>query len=108
MSADTHAIEGLLLQREIEAFYTREAELLDDRRFDDWLATSVIAGDIDTLLNYRSSAPEPDRSHPYPAEHLLPLFVTLGAAGHHVHASQIHRGFMFAVLSMAALRFDSS
>jgi 3-phenylpropionate/cinnamic acid dioxygenase small subunit len=27
----------LLLQREVEAFYTREAELLDDRRFTEWL-----------------------------------------------------------------------
>ncbi len=27
----------LLLQREIEAFYTREAELLDERRFAEWL-----------------------------------------------------------------------
>ncbi len=30
-------IEALLLQREIEAFYYREAELLDDRRFEEWL-----------------------------------------------------------------------
>jgi 3-phenylpropionate/cinnamic acid dioxygenase small subunit len=27
----------LLLQREVEAFYTREAELLDERRFTEWL-----------------------------------------------------------------------
>lgn len=30
-------IEALLLQREIEAFYYLEAELLDDRRFEEWL-----------------------------------------------------------------------
>jgi 3-phenylpropionate/cinnamic acid dioxygenase small subunit len=27
----------LLLQREVEAFYTLEAELLDERRFTEWL-----------------------------------------------------------------------
>jgi 3-phenylpropionate/cinnamic acid dioxygenase small subunit len=31
------AIAQLLLQREVEAFYTREGELLDDRRFAEWL-----------------------------------------------------------------------
>jgi len=37
MSARETAIDALLLQREIEAFYYHEAELLDDRRFDAWL-----------------------------------------------------------------------
>ncbi len=37
MSARESAIDALLLQREIEAFYFHEAELLDDRRFDAWL-----------------------------------------------------------------------
>ena len=37
MSTDARAVEALLLQREIEAFYAFEAELLDDRRFDEWL-----------------------------------------------------------------------
>lgn len=34
---DEAQLARLLLQREIEAFYTREAELLDDRRFTEWL-----------------------------------------------------------------------
>lgn len=37
-------LEALLLQREIEAFYYLEAELLDDRRFDEWL--DLLAEDI--------------------------------------------------------------
>ena len=32
------AINRLLLQREVEAFLYREANLLDDRRYDEWLA----------------------------------------------------------------------
>ena len=38
MSATSAAIASLLLQREIEEFFYAEAELLDARRFDDWLA----------------------------------------------------------------------
>ena len=38
------AIEALLLQREIEAFYYQEAELLDERRFEEWL--DMLAEDI--------------------------------------------------------------
>ncbi|HAD25778.1 MAG TPA: 3-phenylpropionate dioxygenase [Alphaproteobacteria bacterium] len=37
-------LEALLLQREIEAFYYLEAELLDDRRFEEWL--DLLAEDI--------------------------------------------------------------
>lgn len=37
MSARESAIDALLLHREIEAFYTHEAGLLDDRRFEEWL-----------------------------------------------------------------------
>lgn len=32
------AVAGLLLLREVEAFLVREAGLLDDRRFEDWIA----------------------------------------------------------------------
>jgi 3-phenylpropionate/cinnamic acid dioxygenase small subunit len=32
------ALDALLLQAEIENFFSTEAELLDERRFDDWLA----------------------------------------------------------------------
>jgi 3-phenylpropionate/cinnamic acid dioxygenase small subunit len=38
VSADAAALARLLLQREIEEFLYGEAELLDARRFDEWLA----------------------------------------------------------------------
>ncbi|MDO9459076.1 MAG: 3-phenylpropionate/cinnamic acid dioxygenase subunit beta [Alphaproteobacteria bacterium] len=44
MSARESAIDALLLQREIEAFYYFEAELLDDRRYGEWL--DLLADDI--------------------------------------------------------------
>ena len=37
MSTRESAIDALLLQREIETFYYVEAELLDERRFEEWL-----------------------------------------------------------------------
>ena len=42
MSADAAALARLLLQREIEEFLYNEAELLDARRFEDWLAQSAV------------------------------------------------------------------
>ena len=39
------AIERLLFEREIEKFLYREAELLDDRRFNDWIELIAVVGD---------------------------------------------------------------
>jgi 3-phenylpropionate/cinnamic acid dioxygenase small subunit len=47
MSVDATQEAGLaqlLLQREVEAFYTKEVELLDDRRFTEWL--DLFADDV--------------------------------------------------------------
>lgn len=43
-AASEDQLAQLLLQREVEAFYTREAELLDDRRFTAWL--DLLAEDV--------------------------------------------------------------
>lgn len=51
MSVDESAIEALLLQREIEGFYTHEATLLDERRFDDWL--ELLTEDITYFMPLR-------------------------------------------------------
>jgi len=48
--------------------------------FQDWFHERLQAGDIDALLDYRRRAPHAERAHPSD-EHLLPLFVALGAAG---------------------------
>ena len=58
--------------------------------FTDWLNEKVTAGQIDELIRYRSLAPYAVENHPT-EEHLLPLFIALGAgngvAGRRVHAS---------------------
>ena len=51
MSAPESAIAALLLQREIEAFYYHEAELLDERRFEDWL--DLLTDDISYFMPLR-------------------------------------------------------
>ena len=79
--------------------------------FDNWLAEAITqAGrsstnathDITALLDYRQRAPYAAQNHPT-EEHLLPLFVALGAGG---SGQQIHSGFTYGAFSMAAYRFD--
>jgi 4,5-DOPA dioxygenase extradiol len=73
--------------------------------FSDWLTEKAIAGDMASLVNYRQMAPSAERNHPTP-EHLLPLFVALGAAGKTPKAVQIHSSYTYGVFSMAAFSFS--
>ncbi|MSO91805.1 MAG: dioxygenase [Rhodospirillales bacterium] len=75
------------------------------RRFDDWLADVVTAGDAEMLANYRDLAPDAAIAHPTD-EHLLPLAVAMGAGGDGARGRVMHRGFMDGGLSMAAFAFD--
>ncbi len=71
--------------------------------FAEWLAEHIEAGDTAALLDYREQAPAAARNHPTD-EHLLPLFVALGAAataGRRIHVSTDH-----AVLRMDAYRWE--
>ncbi|KAF0815244.1 4,5-DOPA dioxygenase extradiol [Andreprevotia sp. IGB-42] len=47
--------------------------------FQDWFHDKLSTGDVAALLDYRNQAPEAARAHPS-EEHLLPIFVALGAA----------------------------
>ena len=49
------------------------------RDFDQWAATALAAGDLDTLAAYRDRAPGMPFAHPT-VEHFVPIFLTLGAA----------------------------
>ena len=49
------------------------------REFADWLWQRIEAGDMPALLDYRRLAPAAVRAHPQ-EDHLLPLYVALGAA----------------------------
>jgi 4,5-DOPA dioxygenase extradiol len=75
------------------------------RRFDDWLVATIEQGSVDDLVAYRERAPGAAQAHPRD-EHLLPLFVALGAAGPKAHGTRIFGGFSHGSLSMAAFRFS--
>jgi 4,5-DOPA dioxygenase extradiol len=80
---------------------TRQAPYV--KPFIDWIEQRLVAGDIDGLLDYRHQAPFAERAHPTD-EHLLPLFVALGAAG--THARRIDAGIDMGLLAMDIYRFD--
>lgn len=68
--------------------------------FEAWLAQAIEEGRVDDLLEWRTRAPGALRSHPTP-EHLLPLFIPLGASGG-VKGRVLNRHFEYGSLSMAA------
>ena len=74
------------------------------QRFDHWLADAITRKDIQALLNYRQLAPYAAENHPT-EEHLLPLFVALGAVGAIATGTQLHSSYTYAVFSMAAYAF---
>lgn len=84
---------------------TREAPYV--RPFIDWIEQRLAVGDINALLDYRRQAPFAERAHPTD-EHLLPLFVALGAAGESAHAQRIDAGIDLGLLAMDIYRFDST
>lgn len=75
------------------------------RQFTDWLAEHLQAGDISTLLDYRRQAPGGAQAHPSD-EHLLPLFVALGAGGDTAQAERFHAGIDDYVIAMDAYTFS--
>lgn len=73
--------------------------------FDRELEQAIVSGDTGTLINYDQQMPHPERCHPYPAEHFLPLFVAMGSADNPA-GKKLHGSFMFGTLSMAAYGWD--
>lgn len=72
--------------------------------FEEWIADAVVKGKPAELLDYRRLAPYAARNHPT-EDHLLPLFVALGAAGEHATATRIHASHTYGVLAMDAYAF---
>lgn len=71
--------------------------------FAEWFDAALIAGRVEDLLAYRRLAPHAVRNHPT-EEHLLPVFVALGAAGEGARAERLHSSG--GVLRMDAYRFN--
>ena len=71
--------------------------------FAEWMTQALEKGRIDDLLGYRTKAPHATRNHPT-EEHLLPLFVTLGAGGEE-GARRLHESTTHGVLRMDVFAF---
>lgn len=72
------------------------------QRFAEWLKEAIEAGRSEELLDYLNRAPDALKNHPTP-EHLLPLFVAIGAGD---TGRQIHDGYTYGALSMAAFSWE--
>lgn len=72
--------------------------------FSDWMDEALTDGRIEDLLAYRSKAPCAAMQHPTD-EHLLPLYVALGAAGPVARAKRLHSSATYGVLRMDAYAF---
>jgi 4,5-DOPA dioxygenase extradiol len=75
-------------------------------RFADWTRKALQAADLPTLLDYRNTAPDAERAHPSD-EHLLPLFLALGAAGENYDVDVLEGGIAHGVLAMDSYLFNS-
>lgn len=105
--------EGVLIMgsggatHDLRAFWGRPREAPPTgyaQAFDDWLVACAERGDAAALLDYERQGPDARRNHPTP-EHLLPLFVPLGAA-QGGHGRVLHRVIDHGVLAMTALAWD--
>jgi 4,5-DOPA dioxygenase extradiol len=77
-------------------------------RFMDWVASTLAAGDLQALCDYRRQAPEARRAHPT-EEHWQPLFVAIGAAGDDwTRSIRLPGGLTYGVIGMDAYGFAVS
>jgi 4,5-DOPA dioxygenase extradiol len=70
--------------------------------FSDWMDTALAEGRRGDLLTYRTKAPYAVQEHPT-EEHLLPLFVAMGAGG--PTPRRIHQSASYGILRMDAYSF---
>jgi 4,5-DOPA dioxygenase extradiol len=73
--------------------------------FEAWMKARLENSERAALLDYRRAAPFAARNHPT-EEHLLPLFVAMGAAGPEARATQLHASVEHGVLAMDAYAFQ--
>jgi 4,5-DOPA dioxygenase extradiol len=87
----------------------RDADMPDwVAEFVSWMDERIQAGALEDLADYRRRAPHAVQNHPTD-EHLMPLYVAIGAAlgeDGALEAEAVHRSHEFSVLSMDAYRFS--
>jgi 4,5-DOPA dioxygenase extradiol len=73
-------------------------------QFADWVAEKLSTLDVSALLNYRQLSAEGRQAHPS-EDHLLPLYVALGAAGVGATPQAFYRGVSDYVIAMDGYAF---
>lgn len=73
--------------------------------FGDWMNTMLEGSQHEALRDYRRLAPHAARNHPT-EEHLLPLFLAMGAAGAQARARRLHASVEYGVLAMDVYAFS--
>ncbi|WP_446545333.1 DODA-type extradiol aromatic ring-opening family dioxygenase [Sphingopyxis sp. LARHCG72] len=73
--------------------------------FTDWIADRMTASAVDDILHSVERAPHGRDNHPTP-DHILPLFVAMGAGGTPLQAERLHASTTYAVLAMDVYAFD--
>ncbi len=72
--------------------------------FANWMSARILAGDRAALIDYRVRAPFAVQNHPSD-EHLMPLFVALGAAGEAEPVQLLHSSRDYGAIGMEAFAF---
>lgn len=73
--------------------------------FGAWMHDKLLGNEQQALLDYRRLAPMAEKNHPTD-EHLLPLFVAMGAGGEGARAQLLHASVEHGVLAMDAYAFQ--
>jgi 4,5-DOPA dioxygenase extradiol len=76
----------------------------DVTAFADWMDAAIREHRHADLLAYRKRAPHAVQNHPTD-EHLLPLYVAMGAAGPDARVEHLHKSAQFSMLRMDAYAF---
>ena len=108
--------EGILIigsggaTHNLRAFFKGEYELDAESpewvtTFADWLSERIEAGDVPAVLDAVESGPDGHRNHPS-MDHILPLFVAMGAGGEKVKGRRLHKSSTYGVLAMDAYAFS--
>jgi 4,5-DOPA dioxygenase extradiol len=72
--------------------------------FADWMRRRLARDDIDALLDWEHQAPYARHAHPT-VEHLMPLFVAMGAGGPAAATRTLHQSHEFGSLALDAFAF---
>jgi 4,5-DOPA dioxygenase extradiol len=73
--------------------------------FADWVQDQLLEKNVQQLIDYRQHSREGVQSHPS-EDHLLPLFVAMGAAGAGATAHAFFRGISSYVIAMDGYTFS--